>query len=125
MRDQRRQWDARHLGGKCRRQDVADDHVGAHLFQQGQQRPRRLGRVSPLWRIGVRRGEHAVFLRRGEAQAGALDRGPSLLPGLDRHLVSAPGQGSAKGDCWKDVPRVAEGSDQEAARGCQAPRLAA
>ncbi len=99
--------------------------VRAHLLQQGQQRPRRLGRVRSLGRVGVRRREHPVFLGRGEAQAGALDRRPPLLPGLDRHLVAAPGQRPPERDRREDVARVAEGGDEEPhARGYRAPRRA-
>ena len=114
--DQRRQRHPGLLGGQRRRQgeDVADGDVGAHLLQQRQQRPRRLGGVVAVGGVGIGRREHPVFLRRGEAEPGSLDRRPPLLPGLDHHLVPAPGQRPPQGDRREYVSRVAEGGYQDA-----------
>ena len=92
--DQGRQRHPGALGGEGRGQgeDVADGDVRAHLLQQRQQRPRRLGGVLAVGGVRFRRREHPVFLGRGEAEPGALDRRPPLLPGLDHDLVPAPGQ---------------------------------
>ena len=97
--DQRRQRHAGLLGGEGRGEgeDVADDGVRAHLLQQRQQRPRRLGGVLALLGVGVGRREHPVFLGRGEAEPGALDRLAALLPGLDHDLVAARGERPARG----------------------------
>jgi len=114
---------ARHLGRERRRQgeDVADHHMRAHLLQQRQQCPCRPGRVAILGRIGAGRGVHPVFLGGGEAQSRALDGSSPLLPALDRHFVAASGQRPAQGDRRKDVARIAEGGDQESARGYRGP----
>ena len=121
--DQGRPRDPGDLGGECRRQgeDVADDDVGAHLLEQRHQRPRRLGGVRAFGRVGVGRREHPVFLGRGEAEAGALDGGAALLPGLDRDLAPAGGQRPAEGDRGKGVAGVAEGGDQVTPTGCRGP----
>ena len=100
------------LGGERRRksEDVADDDVGAHLLQQRQQRPRRLGCVIAVGRVGVGRREHPVFLGRGEAEPGALDRRAPLLPGLDHHLVPAPASAwpsAIAGKTWPASPKAA------------------
>ena len=88
----------------------------------------------PVGRVRVGGREHPVFLGGGEAEPRALDRGPPLLPGLDHHLVAAPGQRPAQGDRREDVPGVAEGGDQDAqalihaqgaARACRGPRRGA
>ena len=133
--DQGRQRHPGALGGQGRGQgeDVADGDVRAHLLQQRQQRPRRLGGVLAVGGVGFRRREHLVFLGRGEAEPGALDRPPALLPGLDHDLVPAPGQRPPQRDRREDVPGVAEGGDQDAqgfagvarrcaARGYRVPR---
>ncbi|MGC1166878.1 MAG: hypothetical protein WA862_12305 [Solirubrobacterales bacterium] len=102
------------LGGQGRRQgeDVADGDLRAHLLQQRQQRSRRLGGVLAVGGVGLRRREHLVFLRGGEAQARALDRRPALLPGLDHDLMPAPGKRPPQRDRWKNVSRVAKRGDQ-------------
>ena len=116
VRDQGRQRHPGALGRQRRRQgeDVADGDVGPHLLQQRQQRPRRLGRVLAVGGVRFGRREHPVFLGRGEAEPGALDRRPPLLPGLDHDLVPAPGQRPPQRDRREDVPGVAEGGDQDA-----------
>ena len=125
--DQGRQRHAGLLGRQRRRQgeDVADDDVRPHLLEQGQQRSRRLGGVLPVGGVRIRRREHAVFLGGGKAEPGALDRGPPLLPGLDRDLVAATAQRPSQRDRREDVAGVAEGRDQESSelvRACRAPR---
>jgi hypothetical protein len=114
--DQGRQRHPGALGGQGggEGEDVADGDVRAHLLQQRQQRPRRLGGVLAVVGVRLRRREHLVFLGRGEAEPGALDRGPALLPGLDHDLVPALGQRPTQGDRWEDVPGIAEGGDQDA-----------
>ena len=114
--DQGRQRDPGLLCRQRRRQgeDVADDDVRPHLLEQRQQRPRRLGRVVAVGRVGVGRREHPVFLGRGEAEPGALDRLAPLLPGLDHDLVAALAQRPPQRDRREDVPGVAKGGDQEA-----------
>ena len=42
-----------------------------------------------------------------------VNRGAALLPGLDRDLVSAPGQRLPERDRGKDVARIAEGGEQK------------
>ncbi len=113
--DQGRQRDPGPLGGEGRGkgEDVADDDVRAEVLQQRQQRPRRLGGVLAVVGIGFRRREHAVFLGRGEAEPGALDRPPALLPGLDHDLVPARRQRPPQRDRREDVPGVAECGDED------------
>ena len=86
---------------------------GPHLLEQRQQRPGGLGGVGAVLGVRVGRREHPVFLGRGEAEPGALDRVAALLPGLDRHLVAARGQRPAQRDRREDVPGVAEGGEQQ------------
>ena len=114
--DQGRQRHPGLLGGEGRGEgeDVADHRVRAHLLEQRQQRPGRLGGVGAVLGVGVGRREHPVFLGGGEAEAGALDGGAALLPGLDRHLVAALGQRPAQRDRREDVAGVAEGGEQQA-----------
>ncbi|HEY7257028.1 MAG TPA: hypothetical protein VH476_10140 [Solirubrobacterales bacterium] len=126
MGDQGRARDSHHLGGERRRQgqNVADDDVGPQLLEQRHQRPCRLGGVIAFGRVGVGGREHPVFLGRGEAEAGVLDRGAALLPRLERDLGAARRQRPAEGDRGKDVAGVAEGGDQVAPRGRRTPRSA-
>ena len=69
--------------------------------------------MAAVLRVGVGRRKHPVFLGRGEAQAGALDRGPALLPGLDHDLVATLRQRPPEGDRREGVAGVAEGRDED------------
>ena len=91
-----------------------DDDRRVEPLDQRQQRPRRVGGVAAVVGVGLGRREGAVFLGRGEAEPGALDRGAALLPGLDRHLVPAARQPPSQRDRREDVTGVAEGGDEDA-----------
>src|SRR6476659_1015683 len=82
------------------------------------------GRISPNSGSSARAAS-AAWPPSGESGSGTLDGGAPLLPGLDRHLVSASGQCSAQGYGGEDVPRVTEGCDQEphvVSTACPSPR---
>ncbi len=115
MRDQGRE---RHPGALGRqrwrqREDVADRDVRAHLLQQRQQRARRLGGVLAAVGVRLRRREHAVFLGGGESEPSALDRRPSLLPGLDYDLVAPPCERPPQRYRRKRMSGVAKGGNQD------------